>query len=169
MCNRDCVAGAEFNRGAMEVLAIVTSATVVATYTGRPDLPPPSSSGVCRSPIALPPLDVNRVTGLVPQLYVNSSNFSAIKQRLLATLKLRLSLSISGVSAIGILHRPGHFFFVSNIHEQVLVDVAGGSSQSSKEKVSKLCTWILNEQINISDYTLRGVVLAPNAIGESRS
>jgi hypothetical protein len=74
MCDRRprSEGGAAFLRGAMETLALIRNAKVVATCTARPAVPVITSSGVCRIPIALPLLDVNQ---LIIQLLTGKSNF----------------------------------------------------------------------------------------------
>ena len=62
--------GKDFPRGAME---LVSRAQLVATYTDLPLLPPRGSSGVCRIPIKMSILDINKVVEAVPELRLQSN------------------------------------------------------------------------------------------------
>ena len=110
--------GADFSKGAMETLAMATDSnsteteewiipvTVVATYTDKPDLPT-LSTGVCRAPVALPPIDIERVMDLTKvkdekENYYFPFHFAFDKKkldregkRLFATLKFKLALKIA--------------------------------------------------------------------------
>ena len=73
MCPRisDDETGKDFSRGAMELLARVSRAQVVATYIDLPLLPPQGSSGMlCRIPLKMPILDMNQVIEAVPELRI---------------------------------------------------------------------------------------------------
>jgi DNA-binding transcriptional MerR regulator len=86
--------GKDFSRGAMELLARVPRAQVVATYTDVPSLPSKGSSGVCRIPLKMPILNINKVMDTVPELRITiPSKASRSFHRKLATLKLRLSMN----------------------------------------------------------------------------
>jgi hypothetical protein len=107
MCDRssDSKGGAYFSRGAMQTLAQVPNARVIATYTDLPrEIPVKMSSVVCRIPIPLPLLDVDQLINKLPQLksiiiIINNNNsnsttpqFNTRQQRLFASLKLRLGI-----------------------------------------------------------------------------
>ncbi len=97
--------GKDFSQGAMEVLARVSRAHVVATYTDVPSLPPKGSSGVCRIPLKMPILNVNKIMETVPELRITiPSKASRSFHRKLATLKLRLSMNIRRLGITSVLH-----------------------------------------------------------------
>ena len=107
MCPRssDEGTGKDFSRGAMELLAEVKRARVVATYTDLPLLPPLGSSGICRIPITMPTLDMNTVMQAVPELRINiPSNSSRRFDKKLATLRLRLGMKIRQLGMTSVLH-----------------------------------------------------------------
>ena len=107
MCPRisDDDTGKDFSQGAMELLARVSRAQVVATYTDLPLLPPKGSSGMCRIPIKMPILDMNQVMEAVPELRITMPcNASRSFHRKLATLKLRLSMNIRRLRITSVLH-----------------------------------------------------------------
>jgi len=69
MCDREVRNGAAFSAGAMQAIADMSGVVVVATYTAPPDgLLPERSSGTCRGPVALPPLDPIKLIADVPEL-----------------------------------------------------------------------------------------------------
>ena len=106
MCSRSGDAddpGACFSRGAMETLAAV--GTVVATYIE----PPPAragleSSSVCRQPVALPCLDLEKIlthVNLVLPRALNKEN-----NRLLPVLRTRIAMALQPAAiGVGGLHR----------------------------------------------------------------
>ena len=107
MCPRisDDDTGKDFSRGAMELLARVSRAQVVATYTDLPLLPPQGSSGMCRIPVKMPILNMNQVMDAVPELRITiPSNATRSFYRKLATLKLRLSMTIRRLGITSVLH-----------------------------------------------------------------
>jgi hypothetical protein len=64
----------------------------------------------------------------------------------------------------GLLSHPlTDLFFISGKDELVLVDITGGDKRTVKKKKENLSAWIDKEQVNIPQYKLRGVILAPNA------
>ena len=98
--------GKDFSRGAMELLARVSRAQVVATYTDLPSLPPEGSSGMCRKPLKMPIFNMNQVMEkAVPELRITiPSNAPRSFHRKLATLKLRLSMTIRRLGITSVLH-----------------------------------------------------------------
>jgi hypothetical protein len=89
----------------MELLARVSRAHVAATYTDVPSLPSKGSSGVCRIPLKMPILNVNKIMGTVPELRITiPSKASRSFHRKLATLKLRLSMKIRRLGTTSVLH-----------------------------------------------------------------
>ena len=125
--------GTRFSRGAMQCLN-AASATVVATFTEPPPLEPVGSSAVCRCPVALPRVDINKVMGYLanqigagccgkvtaclrrPITNRDAGRFSfpslpdeatQLQRRLMATLRLRFAMSLDTAKALGALHRPG--------------------------------------------------------------
>ena len=113
MCQRglegyeDMCPGALFSRGAMQALANLPGASVVATYTRRPPLPPKGSSGVCRYPVSMPCLDLKAAIEHIPELKFPQTLDSLDKthRRALATLRFRLGISIQYEYGLGCLHR----------------------------------------------------------------
>lgn len=104
----DSPGGAAFSRGALEVLIMLGPAFVVVTCTVLPDFPAIGSSGTCRMPIALPPLDVNQViSGSVDELLVHSGNLEEKDIPLYPILKTRLGLLLNEKRLMGILHGLG--------------------------------------------------------------
>ena len=110
MCYRSGAAhdpGAYFSRGAMETLA--GAGTVVATYTEPPSIPvviTDASSGICRLPVALPCVDVDKVLRYVGIALPATTN--AENKRLLALLRLRIQIALqSSGLGMGGLHRLG--------------------------------------------------------------
>ena len=98
--------GASFSRGAMQTLA--GAGTVVATYTEPPYMPAigaEASSEVCRLPVALPCLDVDKVLQHVGIELPRGTN--AENERLLALLKLRIQIALQPGPGLGMggLHR----------------------------------------------------------------
>ena len=97
--------GKDFSQGAMEVLARVSRAQVVATYTDLPLLPAQGSSSICRIPVKMPMLNMNQVMEAVPELRITvPSHASRSFRRKLATLKLRLSMNIRRLGITSVLH-----------------------------------------------------------------
>ena len=97
--------GKDFSRGAMELLARVSRAHVVATYTDVPSLPSKGSAGVCRIPLKMPILNINKVMDTVPELRITiPSKASRSFHRKLATLQLRLSMNIRRLGITSVLH-----------------------------------------------------------------
>ena len=64
-------------------------------------------------------------------------------------------------------HPLADFFFISNKNELVLVDITSGDDKTVSSKKNKLVNWINENKekiLNDNNYTLCGVVLAPNNI-----
>lgn len=91
--------------------------TVVATYTDKSDLPYLSTSGVCRAPLGLLPIDIDRImkeTKLknqkgnyyYPFHFPIDKKLDRVEKRLFATLKFKLAMKISK-EKIRHLHFPG--------------------------------------------------------------
>jgi len=76
-----------------------------ATYTDLPNLPRQGSSEVCRVPLKLPILDINKVMKVVPELQFDHACTTRIHSRMLATLKFRLAMKIRALGITSILHR----------------------------------------------------------------
>eukprot|EP01036_Dinobryon_divergens_P037334 gene37334-48823_t len=72
MCPRisDDETGKDFSRGAMELLALISRAQVVATYIDLPLLPSQGSSGMCRISLKMPILNMNQ---LFPAMRLDAS------------------------------------------------------------------------------------------------
>ena len=100
--------GKDFSRGAMQLLAGISGAIVVATYTDVPALNALGSSTVCRYPISMPIFNVEDAMGVVPELTLPHTDKieETIYLRKLATLKLLLYLKLKGLGLISVLHRP---------------------------------------------------------------
>ena len=101
--------GAGFSFGAMSTLARLKGAKVIATYVDRPSsIPGVGSSDVCRYPVALPPVDINQVMSNVKELYIDQSEFTkGDEQRMMSSLKVRLSFMLRGLLKIPVLHQRG--------------------------------------------------------------
>ena len=68
-------------------------------------------------------------------------------------------------------HPLADLFFISNKNELVLVDITGGDDKKVSKKKKKLVKWINENKEKIfkdNKYKLRGVVLAPNVMEESK-
>ena len=111
MCSRDgsfVGSGTAFSRGAMKALARVSGVTVVATYIDLPPLPPLGSSKVCRRPVMLPTLDINKVIDAVTELQFKYSDVSVLtpsQRRMFATLRFRLAMKIVvNLGVVAVLH-----------------------------------------------------------------
>ena len=102
----DMSPGALFSRGAMQTLSLIPGASVVATYTRRPPLPPLGSSGVCRYPVPMPCLDLDAAIEHVPELKFpkGPDSLDNADRRVLATLRFRLGITIQYVYGLGCLH-----------------------------------------------------------------
>jgi len=109
MCDRQDLVGkgADFSRGAMSALASVNGLKVIATYIERPSIHVDGSSGVCRVPVALPTIDVNKAMAVVPELTMDSSKFNFDQKRMFATLKFRLGFQLRELGFIPVLHFRG--------------------------------------------------------------
>ena len=112
MCDRTMASGADFSLGAMQTLASIRGARVIATYTNLPnEIPAATSSSVCRHGVPLPPLDIDQLMERVSELRINTttSRLEKEEKRLLATLKVRLGLLMrtrENFSLVSILHKP---------------------------------------------------------------
>jgi len=110
--------GARFSRGAMQCLN-AAAATVVATFTEPPPLDPNGSSGVCRCPVALPRLDIDKVMRYLELSFpVLPSKPGRTPRQLLAMLRLRVAMALDTSKALGGLHMPKT---VSDVDEFVAV------------------------------------------------
>lgn len=102
--------GKDFFRGALQLLAKLAGAVVVATYTDLPALNASSGSsgGVCRYPISMPIFNIEDAMKVVPTLTLPHTMKvnQTIYLRKLATLKLLLDLKLKGLGLISVLHRP---------------------------------------------------------------
>jgi hypothetical protein len=105
---KDCLGG---NHRILFHLDISTStiankgrANVVATYTDVPNLPRRESSELCRLPLRLPILDINKVMKAVPELQFDHACTTRIHSRMLATLKFRLAMKIRDLGITSVLH-----------------------------------------------------------------
>ena len=95
----------------MQLLAEVSRAIVVATYTDLPDLPAEGSSydgGACCKPVMLPILDINKVMYVVPEelRFEHACTNSRLRSRKLSTLKFRLAVKVRGlgITCVSTLH-----------------------------------------------------------------
>ena len=95
----------DFRRGAMQLAGSLPGrCRVIATYLEPPDLPAQGSSKVCRFPIAMMLVDVSPLLTLnasdttpataagLPKIRLPSGNWNGKARRLLATLRVKLSL-----------------------------------------------------------------------------
>ena len=81
--------GVSFARSAMQTLA--KAGIVVATYTDPPSVPTLGSSGVCRSPVFMPQVDIQKMLQHLQLSLPHAEN--RINHRLLAMLKFRLAMA----------------------------------------------------------------------------
>ena len=114
MCQRITArhTGKDFSRGAMELLAEVPEAIVVATYTDLPSLDAMGSSGICRLLMSMPIFNIEEVMRVVPELRLNNhttvlDHNTTIYSRKLATVKLMLYLKIKELGLTSCVHRRG--------------------------------------------------------------
>lgn len=141
MCPRflDDGTGKDFSRGAMQLLAEISRAVVVATYTDLPLIPSRGSSGICRVPIRLPILDINKVMKVILELSVVKIPRKASRRflRKLATLKLRLSAKIRQLGITSVLHRrndcPETETFLAAFFQQSSSATTSSSSSSDND------------------------------------
>jgi hypothetical protein len=159
MCHRDRDGtvdkdlGAMFSRGVMQALASAHgSTTLVATLLEPPPISPKAASAVCRRPVFLPRVDIDRVmeylgsTHPVAQHHpglcfpVAPDNATRDEHRLLATLRLRFAMALDTLSALGSLHRPGSRGEVDEFVE-AFADALGASdlSRATLEKAIRAC------------------------------
>lgn len=64
-------------------------------------------------------------------------------------------------------HPLADMFFCTAKKELVLVDITGGNDKRVWEKKNNLAKWIKEEQQNVPDHRLRGVILAPIATNDT--
>ena len=168
--------GADFSRGVMSTLVMADPEkecdeslpipiTVIATYTDIPDLPYKSTSGVCRSPLGLPPIDIERVMK-VTKVKDKKGNYyypfqfpfdkkdleHRDEKRLFATLKFKLAMKIS-IEGRQNLHYPDPNSDYLNLCEQFNLITFG--SLELKEKLiacSNLCNFTVKEDLQTSTY-----------------
>ncbi|CAE7858295.1 unnamed protein product [Symbiodinium necroappetens] len=107
--HRSMSASAEFKRGAMQLAgSIPARCRVIATYLEPPDLPAQGSSKVCRFAIAMMLVDVGLLMTFdasddapataagLPRIRLPSGDWNGKARRLLATLRVKLSLFLLG-------------------------------------------------------------------------
>jgi len=133
----------------MAALASAKGVTVIATYTERPLLPAVGSSEVCRVPITLPPIDVNQVMAVVPELTIDASDFGYTARRLLASLKCRLGFKLTELCFYSVLHCRGS----NDDAEQFLRDFAEAKAGIQHDTISAL-----QECNKVSKYNLESRV-----------
>jgi len=102
--------GKYFSRGAMELMANIPGATVIATYTDVPNLPSRGSSGLCNVPLRLPILDFTKVMKVVPELQLDHACTTSIHSRMPATLTFRLAMMIRALGITSVLYRRNDRF-----------------------------------------------------------
>ena len=70
--------------------------TVIATHTEHPPLPSSQSSGVIRSPVVMPDLDIKAIMKKIPELYFPHppDDFDRRLGRMWATLVLCLAIKL---------------------------------------------------------------------------
>lgn len=129
--------GAYFCRGALQVLARMKGASVVATYIEPPPLSGQRSSEVCRGPLIKPCIDMNQVMNFIPELRLDCTSETAEVRRLLATLKFRLAMKIGSLvgSSISVLHCRN----ISEEAETFLRDFQTKASDQNKMAALKAC------------------------------
>ena len=129
----------------MELLARVSRAQVVASYTDIPLLPPQGSSGMCRIPLKMPILNMNQVMEAVPELRITiPSNATRRFRRKLATLKLRLSMTIRRLGITSVLH-VRHDCPDTETFLAAFQDAAALGGENALEACMKLCRFSCEE------------------------
>jgi hypothetical protein len=144
-------AAAAFSKGAMGVLTLPNSrcnTRVVASYTEPPsEIPAAMSPGVCRIPVALPPLDPIQVMSQVPELYLDKKLISdGVQRKLLASLRVRIAMKVR-YEAIPYLHRRGSSKKVEEFlkkFEKIAVDCNNPTTSDTDRRLklielNKLC------------------------------
>ena len=155
--------GAFFSKGAMSTLAMAigeksTSSsdnpkipvTVIATFTDKPDLPPFGSSGVCRAPAGLPPIDIERVMKVTKlkdekgnyyypfHFPFDKKNLDRVEKRLFATLKFKLAMKLSELGFANLHYNAYEYKKLCKDFNSIII----GTKQDLKEKLiacSELC------------------------------
>ena len=183
MCN-ESDPGADFSKGAMGALAMAFGkdgkspetgqnmdeeeeeiyVTVVATYTDKPDLPVLKSSEVCRYPLGIPPIDIERVMKETKMIdgkknYYYPFHFPFGKKdldsegkRLFATLKFKLAMKISqiGLENLHITVNRKYSNLCKDFHEIASRREEGLTKQQKKwerKKKLKECSNLCNIEI----------------------
>ena len=87
LLDKDCPQAPKFRKGAMGTLSHVKGVTVVATFTEMLDSAnKPGSSGTCRYPLYIPPLNIRRVMNEVSEFsvdpYIDATSDAQVKTRL---------------------------------------------------------------------------------------
>ena len=162
MCDRTSdidISAASFCKGAMETLAEVPLARVVATCTEKPDLPQLEYSEVCRYPVGIPPFDIVRAmketklkneTGnyYYPlQIQIDKKNLDCEEKRLFAILKFKLAMKLT--KDMNNLHfpDPDHKKFLKEFHEIAVgieKEVVGRKSRKERKEKLKSCCNLRN-------------------------
>ena len=159
--NKENDPGAEFSKGAMATLVMATKkhideypVTVVATYTDAPDFPYNSTSGVCRAPVPLPPIDIERVMKETKVKDEKGNYYYPFHlpfdkkdledreaERIFATLKFKLAMKISKIGQQYLhVHVPGSTFpnFCKQFHEIAIRKEEGEGKDDVKKKKKKI-------------------------------
>lgn len=107
MCSDKASNSPEFRRGAFEALASMQpNATLIATYTELPSvLGASQSSGACRFPVSMAPVDIVALIEDVPELRFPFSGGTADQRHLHSSLLFRLAMFITAKQWLSSLHR----------------------------------------------------------------
>ena len=161
MCERGAAEndpGISFCRGAMQTLA--KAGIVVATYTSPPSVPALGSSGVCRRPIPMPQLDVQKLFQHLQLILPDAK--SKMNHRLLTMFKFRFAMvfqpsenlddPIFGLE-LGGLHRPATAEPQLNDFVDQLQLTLENKDQLEQKKVIKKCIKLCAEPTMIPSRT----------------
>ena len=155
MCHREepdddnVCSGAKFRKGALDELAKFPSlVTVIATHTEHPPLPSSQSSGVCRSPVVMPDLDIKPIMKKIPELYFPHSPdyFDRGLRRMWATLVLRLAVTLRQCGLINL-----HKLKNNKVLTELLQNFKRGARQEEAEDALKNCLQTCNISLNSSE------------------
>lgn len=110
LLDEKCPQAPDFRKGAMGTLSHVEGVTVVATFTGMLDSAnKPGSSGTCRYPLYVPPLNIRRVMNEISEFsvdpYIDATSNDQVKTRL-AGLRFRLAFLLTSTLQLSNLFEP---------------------------------------------------------------
>ena len=160
--------GKDFSRGALQLLAEVSRAVVVATYTDLPLLPPQGSSEACRVPVRMPILDIIKVMEVVAELRIKRPyNPSRSYCRRLATLQLRLHTKIRQLGITSVLHRRNDCIKTETFLSAFQAAAADATIDQVPETCMQLCEFDSFEQLETDPNAAKLLLCIPESKRES--